>query len=146
MMGWHRNFLQLSCIMLLCSSAHTYASSCDYLIEEPGCLPPGSVTSEQLLACSEKGDSEAQLLLFTAYSQGNFGLAPNAEKAAHFTKILAEKGCAQAQAHLGQLYYQGNGVVPNIANAKIWWEKAASNGNAQGMCLLPLPYAWMAIH
>ncbi|MBD2860341.1 sel1 repeat family protein [Spongiibacter sp. KMU-158] len=110
------------------------------MIERGACLPPGGAPIEEIQACAEKGDSEAQAVLIGMYSQGGNGVKPNQQLAAKYTKILAEKGCAQAQAHLGKLYSQGMGVPPSIKESKIWLERSSSNGSAVGKCLLSMIY------
>jgi TPR repeat protein len=48
----------------------------------------------------------------------------------------AEKGNADAQAHLGYCYYQGEGVPKNMGEAVKWWHQAAVQGNAVAQCNL----------
>ena len=43
---------------------------------------------------------------------------------------LAEQGNAFAQANLGWMYAQGQGVAQDYAQAVAWWRKAADQGNA----------------
>jgi uncharacterized protein len=42
---------------------------------------------------------------------------------------LAEAGDSEAQAHLGSLYYVGNGVTQNFISAFVWYKKAADQDN-----------------
>ena len=46
------------------------------------------------------------------------------------TKAKAERGDAEAQCNLGAIYYQGQGVSQNYAEAVNWFHKAADQGNA----------------
>ena len=45
-------------------------------------------------------------------------------------KVLAEKGNADAQYNLGELYVKGQGVTKDEKQAFYWWEKAAKQGHA----------------
>ena len=59
-----------------------------------------------------------------AYTQGDF------EKARSIWQIQAEAGTAEAQAWLGSLYANGDGVDVNDSTALAWYEKAASQNHA----------------
>ena len=48
----------------------------------------------------------------------------------------ATKGDAFAQNELGQLYYQGKGVERDYEQARIWFEKAATQNNVGGQSAL----------
>ena len=52
----------------------------------------------------------------------------------------AEQGNAQAQSHLGFMYYKGQGVVQDYQEALKWWRKAAEQGNADGQNNLGFMY------
>lgn len=45
---------------------------------------------------------------------------------------LANQGDASAQAVLGTMYYQGNGVRQDYAVAKEWFGKSCDNGDQDG--------------
>ena len=51
---------------------------------------------------------------------------------------LADRGDADAQFNLGQAYRLGRGVPLNLAMAKSWFEKAASNGHLDAQTTLGL--------
>jgi TPR repeat protein len=55
---------------------------------------------------------------------------------------LAEEGDADAQAELGRLYAEGNGVPKDYAQASMWYRKAADQGNAHGQTGLGWFYAY----
>ena len=40
----------------------------------------------------------------------------------------ANQGYAEAQSNLGDLYYQGLGVIQDYAMAYLWWTLAVQNG------------------
>ncbi|NGZ07688.1 MAG: sel1 repeat family protein [Magnetococcales bacterium] len=52
-----------------------------------------------------------------------------------FQKLLplAEQGDATAQALVGRMYHQGNGVAKNDQEAIKWLQKASQQKNAEGM-------------
>lgn len=54
---------------------------------------------------------------------------------------LAEAGQASAQAALGQMYLDGNGVPQDPAQAAAWLEKAAGAGNARASAQIGALYA-----
>src|SRR6185369_6060801 len=51
---------------------------------------------------------------------------------------LAEKGDADAEFNLGQAYRLGRGVPTNLAAAKTWFERAASQGHLDAQTTLGL--------
>lgn len=51
---------------------------------------------------------------------------------------LAEKGDADAEFNLGQAYRLGRGVATNLAAAKTWFERAASQGHVDAQATLGL--------
>ena len=55
-------------------------------------------------------------------------------------KSRAEKGDAEAQIQLADLYTEGIGVPKDLSKAAKWHRKAAEQGNARGECLLGLDY------
>ena len=63
------------------------------------------------LAAEERGDWKAALMLL---------------------KPLAEQGNPRAQVRLGAMYYNGEGVPKDYAEAMTWFRKAADQGNSDG--------------
>jgi len=55
---------------------------------------------------------------------------------------LAEAGEAVAQAHLGYMYYTGEGVNRDYGKAVEWFRKAAAQGNADAQYNLAVAYAF----
>ncbi|MBF0293221.1 MAG: tetratricopeptide repeat protein, partial [Nitrospinae bacterium] len=43
---------------------------------------------------------------------------------------LAESGHSEAQASIGNMYFQGKGLAKNTSEALRWWKKAAENGDS----------------
>ena len=77
-------------------------------------------------------------LLVIGFSGGVSGQdAPDFEE----TKRLAERGNAIAQANLGVMYDNGQGVPENDAEAVRWYRLAAEQGNALAQTNLGLMYA-----
>ncbi len=66
----------------------------------------------------------------------------NGQESARFkaVKIEAEQGDAFAQLKLGLMYYAGEGVPKNYAEAVRWHRKAAEQGNADAQTSLGLMY------
>jgi TPR repeat protein len=64
-------------------------------------------------------------------------------KAAQLIRPLAERGNADAQAKLGDLYRRGFGVQQSLAEAARWYRLAAVQGNARGQNNLGLMYYYM---
>jgi TPR repeat protein len=57
------------------------------------------------------------------------------------TKKLAEQGDARAQANLGRMYANGEGVAENDQEAVKWYRLAAEQGDARGQTSLGFMYA-----
>jgi TPR repeat protein len=57
-------------------------------------------------------------------------------------RVGAEQGDANAQYELARLYYQGEGVPQNYAEAFDWYRKAADRGNAKAQYRVGFMYDW----
>ncbi len=64
-------------------------------------------------------------------------------KAAQFIRPLAERGDADAEARLGDLYARGLGVKQSYAEAARWYRLGAVQGNARAQNNLGLMYYYM---
>ena len=85
-----------------------------------------------LAAC---GNQSADLnIAKAAYEKGDYTVAYKEYKS------LAEKGNAEAQQWLGQMYNEGKGVPENRAEAVKWFQKAAEQGNAEAQFRLARKY------
>ena len=62
------------------------------------------------------------------------------ENSFEYVKSEAEKGDVDAMNSLGVMYYHGEGVSQDYAQAKQWYEKAAEYGNANAMNNLGVMY------
>lgn len=71
-----------------------------------------------------------------AYSGGDYALAM------HELQPLAEKGNADAEYYVGQMYENGQGVLKNEATALVWFLQSAGGGNAKAQLLLVDVYAF----
>ena len=69
-----------------------------------------------------------------AYQRGDYATA------AQLSRPLAEQGNAAAQAGLGWMYVNGQGVPQDYAQALIWLRKAADQGDAYGQTNLGFMY------
>src|SRR2546425_9859263 len=67
--------------------------------------------------------------------------APTAEERLAQLQKGADSGDADAQFNLGELYFKGEGVPQDYAQARQWWEKAAAQGDAKAQNNLGWLYA-----
>jgi uncharacterized protein len=85
-------------------------------------------------------------MIATAYS-GQFEDAVAAYKRRDYTtafrlmKPLADKGNANAQTNLGFMYFSGQGIPKNYAEAVKWYRRSAEQGHATAQFNLGLMYA-----
>lgn len=63
-------------------------------------------------------------------------------RAAQIFTRLAEAGDAEAQAHIGYMYYVGEGVEADLARAVDWYRLAAVQGNRDAQYNLAVAYAF----
>lgn len=82
---------------------------------------------EKIRAKAEQGDADAQILLGSAYYNGE-GVVKNKAEAIKWFRKAAEQGNAAAQSQLGDLYANGQGVVKNELIAYQWFLLASANG------------------
>ena len=64
------------------------------------------------------------------------GVPQNYVKAAHWYRLAANQGDADAQSLLGVLYYNGQGVPQNYVKAAHWYRLAANQGDADAQSFL----------
>ena len=86
----------------------------------------------QLKMVAESGDANAQYDLAWMYDTGgdNKILAKDTRKAAEWYEKAAVQGHVKAQAGLGMLYVNGDGVPKDYVKAVDWLQKASAQGNA----------------
>lgn len=89
---------------------------------------------------AERGNDASQVLLATAYLDGDGGLAKSPALAAHWYELAALQGNSYAQERIGDLYLSGNGVKANPTVAFDWMTKAAERGNLQAQVKLAKMY------
>ena len=63
-------------------------------------------------------------------------------KAARLFRLEADKGNPEAQAHLGYMYYAGEGVDRDARQAVDWYRKSAAQGNRDAQYNLGVAYAY----
>ncbi len=88
--------------------------------------------------------SEARTWYGKAAKQGHSDALSKLEAIRNYLDSLkksAERGEADAQCTLGDMYAQGNGVRQDAEQAVTWYRKAAEQGNAQGQDKLGGMYA-----
>jgi TPR repeat protein len=68
-------------------------------------------------------------------SEGEW-LPPDAAEALRWTRAAAEQGIARAQARLGTMYHDAQGVARDMALAVHWWRKAAIQGDPDAQARL----------
>jgi len=96
---------------------------------------------------AKQGDAGAQNNLEEMCKKGyNDGLDAskrgNYEAAARLWRPLAEQGYARAQAGLGRMYANGQGLPQNDAQAVEWLRKAAKKGDVDAQSDLRKMYQW----
>jgi hypothetical protein len=62
--------------------------------------------------------------------------AKSYDKALPLYQRLADAGNAEAQMHLGEMYWFGDGTAPDLAKARMWFERSAAQGNPDGVASL----------
>ena len=79
------------------------------------------------VAATDFGDPEAQYRLARMYLEGQAGLAKDNMRAARWLSLAAEKGHCGAQALLGHLLFNGEGVPHQRARGLMWLSVAVKN-------------------
>ncbi len=95
---------------------------------------------KNLKKLAKRGNAIAQLALGLMYSFGRREVPQNNEKAADLLKQAAEQENAEAQFHLGTIYYEGMGVPQNNEKALYWYEQAAEQGYVMAQHYLGIKY------
>jgi TPR repeat protein len=84
-----------------------------------------------LLAGSLSGCSDSSIT-----DQPKEQMKPSAERALADLRRKAAAGDANAQKNLGEMYAKGDGLAKDIAQAVLWWRKAADQGNTDAQMML----------
>lgn len=92
--------------------------------------PPDLRSPEEIesLLNAKINPSALRELGLSYYNQEQFSFSSNDKKALYYFTKAAELGNCEAQFSLGQMYYQGDGVVKNLEKALSWFKKAAAQG------------------
>ena len=77
---------------------------------------------------AEADTTKSFVILGHAYHYGN-GVLQDFELAANLWRKAAERGDADAQRNLGEMYRTGEGVTRNLVEAYAWLNVAATNGS-----------------
>ena len=86
-----------------------------------------SCAEPHLIKLAEFGNEPALIYLANMYS---------GEAAFKWLKILSEKGHAESQYKLAEMYRSGNGILENDSKALMWFQEAAAQGNAAAQASL----------
>lgn len=92
-------------------------------------IAPGDIPFIERTA--QRGNDASQVLLATAYLNGDGGLPKVPGLAAHWFEQAALQGNSFAEERIGDLYEQGLGVTANPVLAFDWRIRAARQGNPQ---------------
>jgi TPR repeat protein len=85
---------------------------------------------------ADAGSPEGAHRLGLVYAQGSAGTPRNDAKAVALFEKAAAAGHARAQLNLGILYFRGQGVAPDLVQARAWLEQAAAGGDPQALYAL----------
>lgn len=85
---------------------------------------------------ADAGSSEGAHRLALVYAQGLAGTPRDDSRAFELFTKAAAAGHARAQLNLGILYLRGQGVQPDLIQARAWLEKAAAGGDPQALYAL----------
>jgi len=110
-----------------------------------GPVPSGnSRSADTAPEMDDKGNFDPDTAVsLTTIDDGKRALAEGRlANAAELFARLAEQGNADAQAHLGYMYYKGEGVESNLATALDWYRRAAVQGNRDAQYNLAVAYAF----
>src|SRR5262245_20829577 len=109
-----------------------------YLDGIPGALPANPATAQEIFryAASYLADPDAQYELGRLLLKGQGGVAKDAVQAAKWLNLAARNGHRPAQALLGDMLVQGDGV-PRHAPLGLFWLMLANDGPV-------LPETWIA--
>lgn len=97
------------------------------LLEEKS--PQDKAIDECLRKAAKKNYPPAQAELGYLYIHGEHGIEKNPNEGIYWIRMAAEANDMDGQAYLGFCYDMGYGVKKNSHTAKIWYSKAALQGN-----------------
>ncbi len=92
--------------------------------------------AELLNRAADLGSGSAAELLGLAYLQGLGGIPPDHARATLWLRVAAERERPDAQALLGDRYWNGDGVGQDHVAANSWYQRATDHGNPIGMMRL----------
>lgn len=127
--------------LLAARAGHTGAqyNLADIYLRGDGIEPDLNQAIHWFEQAASAGDPDALYNLGLIY-QGRLdrgkSVVADAEKAFGYFLEAAESGLARAQFETAVMYLEGQGVEESTANAKLWLEKAASNGVARAVEIL----------
>lgn len=98
--------------------------------------PQDKAIDECLRRAAKKNYPPAQAELGFLYINGEHGIEKNPSKGIYWIRMAAEANDMDGQAYLGFCYDMGYGVKKNSHTAKIWYTKAALQGNLSSIKIL----------
>lgn len=115
---------------IICLTALLLKSVAPCLAEEKEEEPPkeNAVLAEikSLWSKADAGDSEARIMVGTAYFLRNQGVYDHVQTTRWF-RWAADKGDFDAMYNLGQMYATGQGVSQDVVRAHMWYSLSASS-------------------
>ena len=117
-------------------------SGCIYAVEMrdngvglcPFCRTPTPTSEKELVKRTKKrvevGDAGAMLNLGCHYSNGEYGMAQDYDKALKLYHRAGELGCAEAYHNIGNAYYNGRGAERDEKKTDHYYKLAAMGGVA----------------
>ncbi len=85
---------------------------------------------------AENGNKIAQNLVGVMYMQGGGGVSQDDAEAMRWFRMGADQGYAVAQTNVGFLYQSGRSVPRDLVEAKLWFERAAAQGDERARIFL----------
>ena len=92
------------------------------------------------LADAQAGDLLRQIEAGDLYAKGSYGIEPDAQEAARWYRIAAERGHSAAQMRLALAYLSGAGVPRDEQMGFQWYKVAANQGWQDAMIMLSRLY------
>ncbi len=86
---------------------------------------------EKLIRQAQAGDAEKQYELAESHALGLHGLSPDISQIIFWLRKAGEQNHLQAQTWLARIYYDGEKVPQDKAEAAVWLRKAAGQGDVK---------------
>ncbi|MCX7898303.1 MAG: sel1 repeat family protein [Rhodocyclaceae bacterium] len=122
-------------LILFCAGVLTPLGICGTIEEARRAIErgEGQKALRLLQPLAESHDAEAWYWLGRLYFYDVPGVARDWRQAAHWFRLAAEAGHAEAQYKLGGMYFAGRGVRQSTRRAAHWWREAALQQHAEAL-------------